>query len=97
MRRDVNSILESIGAPEVFAQEYRSFVDDVRVNSDQIKARLDTMEEMILMDHAVESKGGEKVFSEGSAHRSDKHISAGRRTIYTPTRIHLCQTRPITF
>ncbi|CAN8072527.1 unnamed protein product, partial [Agarophyton chilense] len=81
LRRDVNSLLESFGTPGVFTQEYRSLVEEHRVQAERFRARLDTLEAIIHMDGDTEASKDKPDVSEDEEHRSakrDRHKSKKR-------------------
>lgn len=72
LRQDVNSILESLGVPGTFIQEYRSFVDQIRGTTDRLHVRIRDVEEIIRMDGDDNARRSVSVVSEADGAGSAK-------------------------
>ncbi|KAI0562057.1 hypothetical protein FGB62_67g16 [Gracilaria domingensis] len=70
LRRDVNSIMENLGTPDVFVTEYRAFVEKMRTDIGRIRSRLETLEDTIRMDEAVDAQ-----FPQGNPSADEDHRS----------------------
>lgn len=72
LKQDLNSILESLGTPGGFFQEYRTFYEESRHRVDRFQTRLDSLEAVILLHEECDAKKKEYDVSEDSVHLSVK-------------------------